>query len=229
MNALAELVQGLPAAFAAAPWPGRIDACCCREAVVGALLRVPRERLGPDELGVYGASVLNTMGAPADLRYFAPRLLQLSLSGELAYPELELICHKLARAGWRDWPEAAYLRRLFDALWAEVLASADERRDADAVLCALAAAEGCVDRRLAAWERLESPSAVARLYGLVTATGLEPRNGYWWKDGPAYRAFAAWLRGDGLRAAVAEAVGRTDDELALERLFVLHDALAGAA
>ncbi|MGA5823074.1 hypothetical protein ACPC54_35085 [Kitasatospora sp. NPDC094028] len=237
MPKLRDLVDGLPAAFAAAARPGRIDACPCDcrygRVVVGTLLGTPRERLGPDELGVYGASVLSTMGAPDDLRYFAPRLLQLSLAQEFVHPDLESICHKLALAGWRDWPEAPYLRRVFDALWAEVLGAAGARWDAEAVLCALALAEGGeeggVDGRLAAWARLGTPGAVAHLYGLVTANGPEPRNAYWREDDPAYRAFAAWLGGAGLRAAVQDAVARTDEESVLEQLLVLHDVLASAA
>ncbi|MFB7905786.1 hypothetical protein ACFC1T_05120 [Kitasatospora sp. NPDC056076] len=85
--------------------------------------------------------MLNTVGSPADLRYFAPRILQLVLTGELAWPDVPLVCRKLAQAGWQDWPEAPYLRRLLDALWPDVLHDARKCGDTEAVLSGLGAAD----------------------------------------------------------------------------------------
>ncbi|MFE3873105.1 hypothetical protein ACFXPX_01755 [Kitasatospora sp. NPDC059146] len=142
-TALQHLVTGLPEAFSTAPRPSRIDACpcCASRAGLDRLLRTPRAQLTPEELGPYAASVLNTVGSPADLRYFAPRILQLVLTGELAWPDVPLVCRKLAQAGWQDWPEAPYLRRLLDALWPDVLHDARQCGDTEAVLSGLGAAD----------------------------------------------------------------------------------------
>lgn len=228
-TALQDLVNGLPAAFATAPRPTGIDACPCCNAPAGieTLLRTPRERLGPDELTHYATSALSTVGSPGDFRYFAPRILQLVLTGELTVPDLEVVGLKLARAGWYDWPEAGYLRRLLDALWSDALHNAEEWWDAESVLCALAAADP--DRtgdRLAEWARLATPTAVERLHELALAGGLEPSNAFWDKQSSAYRALAEWLHGPDLQLAVEAAVFRTDDPAQLEQLFTVHDILA---
>ncbi|MER7767460.1 hypothetical protein [Kitasatospora sp. NPDC096140] len=223
---LQHLLAGLPAAFAAAPRPGRIDACpCCTpQAALDTLLRTPRERLGPDELTRYATSVLNTVGSPADLRYFTPRILRLLLTGELLLPDLEPFCGKLDRAAWRDWPEAPYLGELLDALWTDVL-TGPEWWDAEAVLCALTAADpGSVDRRLAEWARLATPTAVERLHEFLLV-GPGPRNAFWDRTSPSYRAFTAWLRGPVLLDAVADAFDRTEEPAHLEQLATVHDIL----
>ncbi|MFF2147691.1 hypothetical protein [Kitasatospora sp. NPDC058190] len=224
---LRELINGLPEAFAAAPRPARIDACpcCTTRAEIDLLLRTPRERLGPDELMHYATSALNTVGSPADLRYFAPRILQLVLTGELTVPDLEVVGIKLAQAGWRDWPEAPYLRRLLDALWSDVLGNADEWWDAEAVVCALAGADPDIGHRLAEWAHLATPTAVERLHEFVMTGGGKPRNAFWDKQGTPYRTFVDWLRGPDLRLAVEAAVLRTDDPVQLEQLSTVHDIL----
>ncbi|MER7752264.1 hypothetical protein [Kitasatospora sp. NPDC097643] len=241
-NALGDLIDGLVPAFAAAPRPTRIDACPCGNCgwqdTVETLLRTPLTRLGPDELGRYAFSVLNTVGSAEDLRYFAPRILHLSLTDELLLPDLELIADALARARWRSWPEAPYLHKLFDALWADVLHNTTEWWDAEAVLCALGAAELRIDGHLAAWARLDTPPAVERLHDLVrtrlhlSRDGLlRPQNAYWQQDGPAYRTLLDWLNADGphtaaaaVEAAFARATATTGPDL-LEQLVAVHDVL----
>lgn len=226
---LRALLDGLPAAFSTAARPTGIDACpCCTSpAELDALLRTPREQLGPEELGHYAASALNTVGSPADLRYFTPRILQLVLTSELTWPDLELVGIKLAQAGWQDWPEAPYLRRLLDALWSDVLHNAEEWWDAEAVLCALAAADpdGTGDR-LTEWARFATPVAVERLYEFALGGRLEPRDPFWDEQGAPCRAFAQWLRGADLQLAVEAAVLRIDDPTQLDQLFTVHGILA---
>ncbi|MFJ9772414.1 hypothetical protein ACIRVF_14400 [Kitasatospora sp. NPDC101157] len=228
-TALQHLIHGLPAAFATAPRPTGIDACpCCHPPDgIDTLLRTPRERLGPDELTRYATSALNTVGSPGDFRYFAPRILQLVLTGELSVPDLEVVGIKLAQAGWYDWPEAGYLRRLLAALWSDALHNAEEWWDAESVLCALAAADpdGTGDR-LAEWARLATPTAVERLHEFALAGGLAPSNAFWDEQSAPYRAFAEWLRGPDLQLSVETAVFRTDDPAQLEQLFTVHDILA---
>ncbi|MEU4117919.1 hypothetical protein AB0F71_25940 [Kitasatospora sp. NPDC028055] len=229
MTVLDRLLAGLPEAFSTAPRPSRIDGCpcCASRAGLDRLLRTPREQLTPGELGPYAASVLNTVGAPADLRYFLPRILQLVLTSELARPELPLVGRKLAQAGWQDWPEAPYLRRLLDALWLDVLHDAGQWWDADAVLCALGAADpDGTGGRLAEWARFADPVAVERLYEFALGGELEPRDAFWDEQGAAYRTFAAWLRGPELQLAVEAAFLRTDDPTQLDQLITVHDILA---
>ncbi|MFJ8622920.1 hypothetical protein ACIRD3_08730 [Kitasatospora sp. NPDC093550] len=228
MTGLRNLITGLPDAFAAAPRPARVEGCPCCTSPAGpdALLRTPRERLGPEELAHYAGAVLDTVGSPADLRYFAPRILQLLLTGELACPELESFCLKLARASWQDWPEAPYLRRLFHALWQDVLGDGEEWWDAEAVLCAVAAADpATVEPALAEWARLATPTAVERLHEFLLHSGTEPRNAFWDRRAPGYRAFTDWLCDPVLLAAVEEAVHRTENPAHLEQLFTVHAVL----
>lgn len=190
---LPQVIAELPDRFADAPRPRAIDACdCCRPESIAVLLQKPRAELTADELWSFAFRVLGTVGDAADLRYFAPRLLELALSDERTAIDVELVFGKLAQADWRDWPEAPVLRELADALWHDTLTRQPPRFEADTVLDALGRFdEPRVGAYLLEWSQLETTVAISQLLDLVQCRlhgrRVAPEIADW-LDGPAREA-----------------------------------------
>lgn len=102
---LSKAVATLYEAFGHVPHPANVEGCpCCSdEDELKTLTRVPVKELTPAQLRDYAFSALLTVGRVEDLRYFLPRLLELSLTDELGV-DVEIILRKLPRGGWREWP-----------------------------------------------------------------------------------------------------------------------------
>ncbi|MFV2173923.1 hypothetical protein ACFHW2_10135 [Actinomadura sp. LOL_016] len=107
----------LYAASAGVPHPDALDGCpCCVGPDEGRrLLARPPRSLGAGVLARFAAKALTTWGGPRDVRYFAPRLLELAAEDAFGWPDVEIVFGKLARAGWRGWPEAEAVARAWPA------------------------------------------------------------------------------------------------------------------
>ncbi|MEV5826555.1 hypothetical protein AB0L25_13350 [Spirillospora sp. NPDC052242] len=221
----------LYAAFAGVPRPAALDGCpCCVGPDEGRrLLARPPRALGPDELSRFAAKALNTWGGPEDVRYFAPRLLELAAEDAFVRPDVEVVFGKLAGAGWRDWPEADAVAGFLAGFWTRTLARFPSRPRAGTALCALAATGLDLAPFLAAWAEAAARAdgaAVRHLHefardDLVWRRGGRGLGGYWTDD----RAAVAWLTGGPAGAAVESAFARTDDAGLLELLAETHGLL----
>jgi hypothetical protein len=91
-------------AFALAPRPTRIECCpCCTTAEeIAVLLSMPRKLLSANELQHYAASSMTTIASAHDLRYFTPRILELCHTGEMIWPDIEIVYDDLRRADWES-------------------------------------------------------------------------------------------------------------------------------
>ncbi|GAA0799968.1 hypothetical protein [Spirilliplanes yamanashiensis] len=208
-------VDELYAAFAAVPRPPAVAhcPCCVTEAEVAALLApVPLRELPVEAVRPYAANVPFTVGGSNDLRYFAPRVLEIGCADGFGWPGLESLAARLRHAGWADWPaaERAAVRGLLGALWDEALAG--DGFDAGTVLCAAGNAEDDVAPYLARWTAaVGRPAAAEQLRDLLwhgcarDPGGRRLRNAFW--DGRDAQAAAvlAWLGSDELCAAVLDA------------------------
>ncbi|WP_339155789.1 hypothetical protein [Actinomadura luteofluorescens] len=226
-------IEELYAAFAHVPRPAAPSGCpCCVDPEEGqALLRRRPRDLGVEELSRYAAKVLNTWGGPEDLRYFAPRLLELAAADAFIWPDPEIVFGKFAQAGWRTWDQRDTLAAFFDAFWTRTLERFPNRPSVDTSLCALAAAEADVPRYLDEWGRLASEAPIRHLHefavhGLTWTRGT-PRlsNAFWDASAPPYRQVVDWLTGGPAAEAVAAAFARTDDEAVLHLLAETDSAL----
>ncbi|MGI5205910.1 hypothetical protein ACQEU6_30585 [Spirillospora sp. CA-108201] len=226
-------IEELYAAFAHVPHPAAPAGCPCR---VGpeegrALLRHRPRDLGAEELSRYAAKALNTWGGPEELRYFAPRLLELAAADAFAWPDPEIVFGKFARAGWRTWGQRDALAAFFDAFWTRTLERFPSRPSVDTALCALAAAEADVPRYLDAWGRLASEASIRHLHefalqGLTWRKGA-PRliNAFWDASAPPRLQVVGWLTGGPAAGAVESAFARTGDEPVLRLLAEIDSAL----
>ncbi|MFD0360007.1 hypothetical protein ACFQZZ_00900 [Nocardia sp. GCM10030253] len=228
-----EVLAELDAAFARAPRPSRIDACsCCTTAeVVAVLLSTPRKLLSASDLQEYATSSMMTMGSAADLRYFTPRILELCHTGEMTWPDIEIVYDHMRRADWKSWPEAGIVAELMDALWADVLTEYPSNEDPAELLCALGSAMGSVTAYLVSWSLLGTGAAIRNLRDfLVDDVALRhgrlvPKNAFWDSNDYPYNEVARWLTDGGARQAVEQAFARTTDAELMELLVESHDVL----
>ncbi|MFD0683608.1 hypothetical protein [Actinomadura fibrosa] len=224
------MLDDLYAAFADVTRPSSLDGCpcCVAPGEDRPLLDRPLRDLTPDDLGRYAAKALNTWGGPDDLRYFAPRLLELAAADDL---DAEPICLKLAQAGWRDWPQRDAVTAFLDAFWSRTLARFPSRPSAGTALCALGGAAADLAPRLSAWGRLDSTTAIRHLHAFTTDELTwrrgRPRllNAFWDDTGVAYEQVVAWLTGGDAAEAVRDAFERTDDEEILDLLIRTEERL----
>ncbi|GGV23154.1 hypothetical protein GCM10010182_51940 [Actinomadura cremea] len=216
---------GLYAAFAGVPHPDALDGCpCCVGPDEGRrLLARPPRSLGAGDLARFAAKALTTWGGPQDVRYFAPRLLELAAEDAFGWPDVEIVFGKLARAGWRGWPEAEAVAEFLAGFWTRTLARFPSRPGAGAALCALAAAGADLAPPLREWERAAARAdgpAVRHLHAfardeLVRRRGRPRLAGAFWEDD---REVVAWLTDGRAGGAVRAAFDRTGDAGLLELL-----------
>ncbi|GAA2738933.1 hypothetical protein [Actinocorallia aurantiaca] len=230
----ADVVAALDGAFAAAPRPTNIDACSCciRAEEIAVLLNTPRQRLQVDDLVAYGVHVMNTVGGTEDLRYFAPRLLELSLTPDgMTWPDLELIFIKLGQANWWSWPEAMILKELMDALWIDVLTHDPSWVGTGELLCSLGSAQPSIAHRLHDWSALRTAAAIANLHEfLTTETEIKDRrlvaqNAYWDTASTTYTELSTWLNDGPALAAVEAAIAAHTSEAVQAQLTAIRDRL----
>ncbi|GAA2112186.1 hypothetical protein [Actinomadura alba] len=228
------MIEQLYTEFAGVRRPARVEGCpCCVEPDADLpLVTRPLRALTVQDLSAYGAKALNTWGDAEDFRYFTPRLLELSTAGDLTWPDIEIVFGKLARAGWRTWPQRRAIEDFLAAFWSATLARHPTRPRIDAVLCALGCAGVDLAVRLTEWERLADEPAIRHLHELATLE-LTWRNGrprllnaYWDTTGPQYREVIDWLTGGAAAVAVSTAFARTDSETSLGLLAEIDQALA---
>ncbi|MEU1982215.1 hypothetical protein [Nocardia sp. NPDC019395] len=233
-----EVLDGLDGVFARAKRPGRIDACpcCLRPDKIEVLLRRPRKMLSADDIRQYATVAMLGAGSAADLRYFTPRILELCHTGEMDFPDIEIVYDHMRRADWESWPEAPAIVELMNALWAEVLARYPDSDDPGVLLCAFGTATGSVVPNLASWSCLETAAAVHSLrdflsdHVVLRHGTLVPDNPFWDTAGNAHHEVVRWLNGGEAGRAVDRILARGTDDHDLSRSLVESRAvLSGCA
>jgi len=106
MTSVLTAVAALYDAFQSRP-PLEVEGCpCCSDPEeLQALVNTPRDALTAAQLEFYASSALLTVGGVDDLRHYWPRLVELSLTGELQ-TDPEIVFAKPRHGEWRNWPAA---------------------------------------------------------------------------------------------------------------------------
>lgn len=132
-----------------------------------------------------------------DVRYFLPRILELSVLEPDGYPDVEIRLAKLGLMDWRTWPskEREPLER-FVREWLEALLARDELdvRHLDALVCGAAMAGFDIDGMLARIDR--TPHIAQALFEDNSASFWKhggPSNAFWPQTGSGREAFVRWL------------------------------------
>lgn len=144
--------------------------CCTTPRELAALVAKPRQELGPRELDFYARKALTTVGGQDDLRYFWPRMAELTIAGELL-TDTEIVFGKLRLGEHTTWPaqEQRALTQFATALGDRLAAEELEAGEVDEWVCAISIlSEGLHDPR--AFLRpllLGTPEAWANLRQLI--------------------------------------------------------------
>jgi len=204
-------VEEMYAAFAR-PRPRAIDACtvCCfTEKELRTLVETPLRELTAEQLWEYAFSALLTAGDENDLRYFWPRIVELSARGELGV-DLEIVFEKPRRGEWRTWPqrEQDAIERFARAQMADLARREYDFDEVDGWVCGFGRLFEDVMPLL---EPLLEPTraATVNLFGLYSYNARRAARGtlsnsFWDEGSENERRIAAWLCSD----PVGEALGR---------------------
>ena len=96
---------------------GRLESCsCCHCRERGQLAKVDRRTAPAKLMDHFAFSALRTLGDESDLRWFAPRLLDLTFRDELMEDVTRIAELCSAEGVWSE-TEQAVIRRAFAALW----------------------------------------------------------------------------------------------------------------
>lgn len=198
---------------------------CIDPKEVTRLSDTPRDELSRSDLDSYAFDALSTFGDVASLKYFLPRLLELTLEDPQGWTSLEVLIGKLAHGSWTSWPaeEQEAVTGALHVLWDATL-SADTTAvggwEVDTVLCALGQALESIMPMLDRWTRTDTETARRHLAqwielnGPVIADGRGPHNGFW-KGRPQQEAeVIAWLKRPSTLDYLEAGTGRVIQEAA---------------
>jgi hypothetical protein len=194
-------VDELYAAFSSQPKPRRIEACpCCVPAdEYCSLLETPLRKLTGEQLSAFASSLLLTAGSECDLRYFFPRMLEISIHERDWWPDREVVLGKLSLGHWHAWPErerAAVLNAVKAAFQADLQDPSDGAWNIDAWLCGLALAGADVRLFLATLAEPQNEGALFAYYEFNSAPLQKGKleNSFWGGNREAQQPIIAWLK-----------------------------------
>ena len=206
-----QAIEALYAAFAR-PGPQVVTGCpcCITAAELDTLLATPLRDLPADALESYASSVMLTVGEAEDLRYFLPRLVELSFRGDLL-TDPEIVFSKPRAAGWRTWPEREQraLEHFAAAVLSDMATTPYESARVDEWITGFSRMLEDITPYLAPLTRT-TPAAAANLRGFYhwNARGLARgrlSNAFWRDESEAEARVVAWFRRPEVDAAVARA------------------------
>lgn len=209
-------VEALYEAFADVKKPQVIEGCpCCYEGKqVDVLLSTPLREIGPDMMARYAFSAFKTIGSLADYLYFLPRILEISSTLPLWWPEIEVTGRAVGQTRPQTWrPDRLLaLEALLTAKVSECLEQSREGISADAEelnswLCAMDLMGVDLMPKLRQIET--SPPLMAALYCHHAEKLAKGRlnNAFWENSSPGYAVMRAWFSSSPVRTAVYERLG----------------------
>jgi hypothetical protein len=207
---LASAIENLYTAFGENRRPEIIHACpCCMTAdEVDVLLAKPLKELTPDELASYPSSALLTVGDVPDYLYFLPRILEISISNEDWWPDIEISGKKIGKTDPASWSsgQRIAINDFFAAAINRILDTKSYRR-IDDWMCAIVAAELDVRPFLAAIGTDES--AVLEYFNANARCLAEGKlcNAFWELPDPGHDRIVEWFRSAPIRTIPFKAYG----------------------
>jgi hypothetical protein len=229
---LDEAAERLYDAFEDVPRPRRIEGCphCVEPDEDMPLVSRPLRELSPQDLSRYAFKAMSTWGTEADFRYFAPRVLDLTASGAMAWPGFETVCGKLGQAGLPTWAQRPAVEEFLRAFWAATLHRFPASPPISEVMAGIGAVAHDISPYLAEWGRLDTTAGVRHLREAAESELDSLRPGWRLAETGAVTESAGRLRqwltaGAAADAVIARAL-QTDDEELLDQLTHAHDALS---
>lgn len=191
-----DAIEQVYSAFSAYPHPRALDGCpCCTSPEMAKpLVTKPLRSLGAEDLEQYAFKALTTWGTLGDYKYFLPRIIELSMSGDLLW-DIEMTLGKLAYGGFASWPlhERQAVESLLVDAWTDAVGNGAVE-EADELLCGAAQVMN-TGPLLELADRMDPGFRIA--YRSACSRQDKPRltNVYWDRDSERYRTVLSWVYG----------------------------------
>lgn len=171
--------------------------CCTDEETSRALIRGSLRDLSASALSHYAFKALTTWGTLDDYRYFLPRILELTSTGELDC-DTEVTLGKLGYADWSLWPddEQQAVRSFVSALWCETIRSG-KAWQADAILCGIARSMSDISSFLALADSVDPFFRDIYRHKHSRADKRKLTNSFWQHSLPSYEQALTWVYASG--------------------------------
>lgn len=229
---LDEAVERLYDVFGVVPRPRRLEGCphCVGPDEDLSLVSRPLRELSAQDLSRYAFKAISTWGTEADFRYFAPRVLDLTASGAMAWPGFQIVCGKLDMAGLRTWTQRPAVEEFLRAFWTATLRRFPATVPVSEVLEGVVRLARDISPYLAEWERLDNAACIRNLREVAESElhSLRPgrRLAAAGADDESAGQLRQWLTAGAAADAVIARALQTDDEELLDQLTRTHDALS---
>ena len=191
--------------------------CCITSSELELLSTTPLRSLSAKALEPYASSALLTVGSVEDLRYFWPRLVELSVQ-DAFFSDREIVFSKLRHGDWRTWPESEQraTEAFITAVLSDMATRAYEGSEVDEWVCAFSLALGDVTPHmepLLAGTRAAAESLYAfHAWNARQLARGRLGNAFWGDHSRAEAAVVAWFRRPEVDAAITRAYGRHHTE-----------------
>lgn len=212
MDALADTLEALYAAFGDVPKPSKIDGCpcCLDQKEICTLLSKPLRELTGGELASYSESAFLTVGATDDYLYFLPRILEVGCVEGGWWPDLEITGRAIGETKPSEWP--AHRLDALTGFLHSALQAAIEEEDGwaiDELVCAIARMGLDVTPFL---QRIElSTEALLNYYerNSQELTKSKLGNAFWDKETPGFNVVLEWFKCHRVSQLIQSAYGLT--------------------
>ena len=190
--------------------PQDIDACthCFEPDEIEVLLSKPLRALSETELSHYASSAFLTAGDVLDYLYFLPRIIELTLRDDFAWPDIEITGRAINDSGFHSWPEKRResLIAVFHAYLEEIIETKHYWK-IDSLICAIGRIDADVRPFLSLIEQV--PDAVLAFWegNAKELQGGKLGNAFWDPVTNQHDLIVQWFQSDEISAIYAEAYG----------------------
>ena len=210
MALLNAAIDQLYAAFADVDRPTSIAYCpCCKnQDELQPLLSQSLRTIAASQLYSYAASALLTVGSEADYLYFLPRILELSMTDELGWPEPEITGQKVNKTRLSERP-ITRREAISDLLRCKLktLLNPDRHGELDSWMCAI----GCMGLETRPYLEIigTSPTAVLAYFddNATTLNQHKLANSFWELPNKGHDHIVKWFHSRPIRSQLFEAYG----------------------
>ncbi len=210
MPDLAESIENVYLAFCDAPKPDFIVACpcCVDDLTLDRLVTVPLREVSDKDLTPYASSAFLTAGDVDDYLYFLPRILEVTITDDTWWPDIEVTGRAIRETKPSEWPgpRREAVQCLFEAVFESFLAEQYYYR-IDEWTCGAARAGFDVAPLLRIVER--SDEAILEFFN-SNAGALNDRklgNAFWESTDAGQETILEWFMSENVRRVPFEAYG----------------------
>ncbi len=220
-------VENLYSVFSKYPFRAAMPCCiphCLEQSELDVLGKKSLPEITPQEIQPFAEHLLLTCGVIEDLKFVLPRLLELSATGQLDYPDCEVIFGKLAASHWLSWEqeEMMAIQAFLKTWW---LLELNQTNNLETAFAALCCTEIQVQEFLVTWRDLQPVSLANFVNQNLTMLALGKRfNAYTPKS--VMPSILEFLQESETRAAFEQAFYSQTDASQLHILSLAEQLLA---